>query len=289
MNSKLINYDGSKLFELLMENDSPIGIALLTPDLEIARANKTLCRLIGRKEKNVIGKYCYDLIGANRNKSNLKKSEKICDCCVALQTIKNNKKAESIQEISHGLVARIIAYPLRDTKGKIIGVLKLIENIADKINDPMTGIKNYRFFEESLTHECYRTHRLNVTSSVVILDLDNFKNVNDIYGHNYGDKVLKKVANTINTSLRKTDKLCRIGGDEFGIIFPDTAKEKCETTVRRLKRLIEKNFKNYKLSFCYGIASIPENGNNSMLIREAADKELYEQKDARRTNNILVS
>lgn len=285
-NPELMNYSNSKLFELLMQNESPISIALLTPDLVFARVNKTLCNLVGKEEKDIVGKHCYDLIGINRNNTNLKDSEKICEYCVSLQAIKYGKNTEMIQEISREFVAHTLAYPLKNSKGETIGVMKIIENIADKINDPLTRIKNYRFFEESLSQECYRASRLNLTSSVTILDLDNFKFVNDIYGHSYGDKVLKKVANTLHIALRKSDKLCRIGGDEFGIILSDTPEEDCKIVVQRLKILIEETFKNYDLSFCYGIVSMPKDGNDPKVIREKADSKLYEQKDARKNKNI---
>lgn len=283
----LANYSSSKLFELLMVNESPLSIALLTPDLKYARINKTLCNIIGMEEKDIIGKHCYELISKFKKNRPRHCDENICEYCVSMAATQTGQSAEMVQEFSSDLIAHVLAYPLKDSDGNIIGTMELIENITEKVNDPLTGAKNYRFFEESLSQECHRIARIKAATSLVILDLDNFKQINDIHGHSFGDKILKEIANTLLVGLRKSDKLCRIGGDEFGIILPDSDKKEAQYVAKRLLDLIKQTFSKYELSFCYGIASLPKDGNDTKTLKEFADSKLYEQKDNRVTKTSL--
>lgn len=263
-----------------MENESPMSIALLTPNLAYARVNKTLCNLIGLDKKDIIGKRCYKLITPPENDRNLSKNT-ACDYCASLRAMQTDSSAEMIQEFSKDFVAHVLAYPLKNAEGKIIGTMELMENIADKVNDPLTGCKNYRFFEESMSQECYKAVRSKANSALIILDLDNFKQVNDMYGHIYGDTILSEVAGILSAGLRKSDRLCRIGGDEFAIILPETNSKYAAQVAKRLKSSIEKTFAAYELSFCYGIACIPKDGEVPAVIKEVADSKLYKQKDSR--------
>lgn len=282
MDNGLSNYSSSKLFELLMENESPLSIAILTPDLKFARINKTLCNVIGLDESEIIGKHCYELISKFKKFMPRNCDDNMCDYCASLTAMQNGQSAEMIQEFSSSVVAHVLAYPLKDSDGNIVGTMELMENIADKVNDPLTGIKNYRFFEESLRQECLRSVRSKKNACLIIIDLDNFKQINDVYGHNYGDKILKKVAACLFSGLRKSDKLCRIGGDEFALILPDTGVREARRVALRLREMVKQSFSTYGLSFCFGIASIPKDGDNIKALKELADSKLYKQKDSRK-------
>lgn len=283
MAEKLEEYSSSRLFELLMKNESPVGIAILTPDLVYTRVNVTMRKIIGLEEDDILGKHCYDLIGIHKN--NRKKSgiDKICDYCASLRALQSGDSAEMIQEISSDLIAHVLAHPLKAESGEIIGTMEIMENIADKVNDPLTGVKNYRYFEEAVGQECYRALRNDLKTSVVFIDLDNFKNVNDTFGHAKGDLVLKNIARYFESMLRKSDNLCRLGGDEFSIIAVDTDKKDAEILIKRLRESLEERFTEFELSFSYGIATIPDDSNDPTTLREIADSRLYKQKDSRKS------
>jgi len=107
-----------------------------------------------------------------------------------------------------------------------------LESLA--VIDPLTGIYNRRKFENELQREIERAKRYNLEFSLIMMDVDNLKNVNDTYGHFYGDMVLQKTAKILSSNLRKVDVVTRIGGDEFVIILPHTGSDGAKVVVNRL-------------------------------------------------------
>jgi two-component system cell cycle response regulator len=113
--------------------------------------------------------------------------------------------------------------------------LRLLREMeAQSRTDALTGVLNRRAFEEGLDRELARAVRYNVPLSVVFLDLDHFKGVNDTYGHSGGDDVLKAVAQTVARSIRDTDHIYRYGGEEFVLLLPHTGLADALTCARRL-------------------------------------------------------
>jgi diguanylate cyclase len=92
-------------------------------------------------------------------------------------------------------------------------------------HDGLTGIYNRHFLEEAIAKEFNRAHRYNGTMSLIMLDIDHFKTINDTYGHLAGDEVLRIIAERLNATARQTDTLGRYGGEEFGILLPETTLE----------------------------------------------------------------
>ena len=90
------------------------------------------------------------------------------------------------------------------------------------ITDPLTDLFNRRFFQSALDTEVRRSHRHSLELAVLMLDLDSFKSVNDVYGHPFGDRVLRRAGGAIRRSVRESDTACRFGGEEFCVILPET-------------------------------------------------------------------
>lgn len=134
--------------------------------------------------------------------------------------------------------------------------------------DYLTNLRNSRSFAEYLKTEIEKYNRFKRPFSVVYMDIDDFKKVNDMYGHPSGDETLKLLGKKMSESVRTTDIVARLGGDEFGLIFPETSSGKSEEI---LKRLIEKlsafaDRKKIPVSFSFGMVSIE----NTLVSEDAA-------------------
>lgn len=138
------------------------------------------------------------------------------------------------------------------------------------IKDPLTGLYNRLFLSEKLK-DIELLIKKEIPVSIMMLDIDNFKKINDNKGHFYGDYILKKISNLIKDNIRINDFLCRYGGEEFIIIFPYTIKKDCYIISESIRNLIETNV---GVTVSIGISQIKnKNDIEKALIR--ADKALY--------------
>lgn len=161
------------------------------------------------------------------------------------------------------------------------------------IRDPLTGVFNRRYMDEALQQELARTSRKGGTFSVVILDLDYLKEVNDNYGHvTGGDKALQTLADTLNHMCREEDTLCRYAGDEFLVILYDTpaqvAYERASQWREAISRIkITANGRKFGITFSAGVASFPSHGSTSDGILQNADRALYQAKELGRDQVVV--
>jgi diguanylate cyclase (GGDEF)-like protein len=167
--------------------------------------------------------------------------------------------------------------------------LRLQEKLRNQsIRDPLTGLFNRRYLEESLELECSRAERSREPIAVVMLDVDHFKRFNDTFGHDAGDVVLKHVGEILRRSIRQGDLACRYGGEEFVLVMPGTsvaeAAEVAERVRESIKRL-EVAYRNQslgKITISLGVAPHPAAGQTPAELIEAADQMLYAAKSAGR-------
>jgi len=152
------------------------------------------------------------------------------------------------------------------------------------ITDELTGIHNYRFFQLMLGKEWERAQRYNRALSCILIDIDDFKRVNDLCGHPIGDKVLQEIAKITSRSVRQSDSLARYGGEEFVILLPDTNLQNSLQVAEKLRKLIEDHTfqpaeEPLKLTISLGVASneMPETSSAGALVK-LADKALYKAK-----------
>ena len=162
------------------------------------------------------------------------------------------------------------------------------------IRDSLTGCFNRRYLDETLERELSRARREGYPLSLVILDLDHFKQINDTYGHLAGDQALVILAQTIGADIRHEDVLCRYGGEEFVILMPrmplDRAAERAENW-RRTIASIRVPFGNFSLSFTAsaGVSAYPDHGKTPDELTHAADLALYVAKDQGRDRVVVYS
>ena len=145
-------------------------------------------------------------------------------------------------------------------------------------HDTLTGLYNREAFEKILKTELTRAKLSKTTLALIFLDLDNFKSVNDTYGHHYGDKVLRKVGEILNSSVRKGDIVARYGGDEFILLIHSKGDLEPERIAKRIKREIEEGLQEYKISVSYGIAIYGKDGSSPEELLSVADRNMYKQK-----------
>jgi diguanylate cyclase (GGDEF)-like protein len=158
--------------------------------------------------------------------------------------------------------------------------------------DALTGLYNRRLFEEYLNKELNRAKRYGQHLAVVILDLHQFKEVNDRYGHAAGDQALQQAATTLRKTLRTSDYAFRIGGDEFALLLPQSDPEQAATLCRRLRANYDSAILPLKfdvpLAADYGLAVFPEDGDQREALLRVADERLYELKHTSRTAPRVV-
>jgi len=212
----------------------------------------------------------------------------------------------------------IIAVPLT-VNGEIIGVIEAINkstggfsdfdlqvlqfvstqsaiaiNNADLYNmairDGMTRLYINKYFRERLQEEWNRSVRMKRNLAVVIFDIDYFKSINDTYGHQAGDRVIKELARVLQSNCRSIDIPCRYGGEEFTVILPETGKEEAVIFAERIRGIaeglrIEYEESTIRLSVSGGIASLPElQPKDSNELMEMADLALYHAKKSGRNS-----
>jgi diguanylate cyclase (GGDEF)-like protein len=153
--------------------------------------------------------------------------------------------------------------------------------------DGLTNLYNHRYFQEVLVQEIHRASRHDRKFSLLFLDIDNFKKYNDTYGHIHGDNILKRVAEIITTSTRKSDITARYGGEEFVVFLPETSEEGAIAYAENIRKAIEytvfesiDNKPSGSITVSIGISVYPDDGKKPSQLIEIADIALYEAKAA---------
>jgi diguanylate cyclase (GGDEF)-like protein len=155
-----------------------------------------------------------------------------------------------------------------------------VERLATR--DSLTGLANRRLFDESLHREAARSQRLGAPLSLLVLDVDHFKQVNDSYGHQTGDRVLRDVAQAIVMNTKGFDVAARYGGDEFVVLLPGCKRDDALRVAQRVRREISRQLGEAPVTISVGVATMPNNAQDAERLVAAADSALYDAKDAGR-------
>lgn len=169
-------------------------------------------------------------------------------------------------------------------KDRVRRMTRKLEDLA--VTDPLTGLYNLRYFHPQLQREVNRARRYGTPVSLLLIDLDHFKAINDRYGHPVGDGVLQKIAEIFRNFLRTLDIPCRYGGDEFGIILPNTNKRSAQLVADKLVVCMsEINQKEWviddPIGMSIGIAEAPSDTVDATELIHLADRMLYQNKKQR--------
>jgi diguanylate cyclase (GGDEF)-like protein len=152
------------------------------------------------------------------------------------------------------------------------------------VTDSLSGLYVRRYFMVKLYEEVHRAERYNNILSLVMADLDRFKNINDTYGHDTGDRVLKEIGSFLQENVRDVDMVARYGGEEFVILIPEAAKDAAYILSERLRKKFEKlKFENLpQITISLGIATYPFDGKQPEDLLKNADAAMYAAKRAGR-------
>ncbi|HEV2769674.1 MAG TPA: diguanylate cyclase, partial [Solirubrobacteraceae bacterium] len=184
------------------------------------------------------------------------------------------------------LVAAILVVALRDRSEVLIGQLYDAAR-----TDPLTELLNRRGFRELLDLELERARRSDGRTTVVLGDLDHFKEVNDRSGHHVGDAALRRTARILEEGTRTVDAAARVGGEEFALILPDTDEDEALVTAERLRCRLQKEFacETVPVTICFGIAGFPAHGETAAALLRAGDGALYAAKAGGRNRTVVHS
>ena len=184
------------------------------------------------------------------------------------------------------------SYPIKELEERNIALQRIVEERTKELNealselkvlavtDSLTGIDNRGKIEQELHNEIERSRRYQLNLSMILIDIDNFKRINDTFGHLVGDKCIATFAKILNQRIRITDRIGRWGGEEFVVVCPQTELESAKKLADELRSLIEKYpFPQVgKVTASFGVASFL-NGDDSGRLIGKADKALYEAKN----------
>ncbi|WP_052144716.1 sensor domain-containing diguanylate cyclase [Halalkalibacter okhensis] len=191
------------------------------------------------------------------------------------------------------------AIPVPDSNGKLVKIYRTFQDITEQkqredqlrqlaFYDDLTELPNRKLLDIQLKKALARSKRHNHTLVTMFIDLDGFKKVNDTYGHECGDRLLKEVANRLNESVREEDLIFRLGGDEFIIICEEADKEEASHIAERILFAVSQSFliKDFEVSVSpsIGISLFPEDGQNRETLIENADKAMYDAKRKGKSN-----
>jgi diguanylate cyclase (GGDEF)-like protein/PAS domain S-box-containing protein len=243
--------------------------------------------MIGVGSADMIGKPAHSLYTGGRDEGRkimglLRKNGSLHN----YETVLKNKDGRKVH-------VSMSASLLRDRTGRVIGTLGISKDISARvelerklreltITDTLTGLFNRRHFDERLAQEAVRARRQRYKLSLILIDLDGFKALNDGEGHLAGDSALKCFAGAIGKTIRKeTDSAFRYGGDEFVLLLPGMGSDTAERLLSRLRHHSDRCLGGKGIGFSYGVAVLSSSSSPLELLR-AADRRMFRMKSARK-------
>jgi diguanylate cyclase (GGDEF)-like protein/PAS domain S-box-containing protein len=207
----------------------------------------------------------------------------------------SEKPAESGQE-NHRAAQERMAITLAGQLALSLASLNLQAKLRQQsIRDPLTGFFNRRFMQEAFDRELVRSRRKNVGLAVLFADLDHFKQFNDSYGHEAGDRLLQQLADIFRANFRADDVICRYGGEEFVIIMPESSGQDAAWRAEELRKSVETHAFTCRgevitgVTISIGVAAYPDHGATCEELLLRADAQLYEAKRSGRNNVRLAA
>jgi diguanylate cyclase (GGDEF)-like protein/PAS domain S-box-containing protein len=275
---------------------------IIDRDFRIVRANDAYLRVKGKSIDDLIGGKCYETLYGR---------DSVCDACVIDKTFKSGEPCLKEKFVprpeGYGEWVEIYTYPIFMEGQEVSHVIQYVRSITDRKRseeekrmlierlerlsrtDGLTGMLNKRGLMERLQTEFERVKRYGGSISLLICDIDDFKYVNDLYGHSAGDNYLKLVAQAMYNSIRSADIIGRFGGDEFMVILQGVEREEAMKLAERIRSIVEDTvlkvdiMRSVKSTVSVGVATFDSTESYSVTTPEelikAADDALYRAKN----------
>lgn len=214
-----------------------------------------------------------------------------------LYVMETHEVSETFEIVmADGRVVTQLSYPVRDSDGRFIGRLWIYEDVtrerqtAEQLiylaeRDSLTGLYNRHRFQEELGRMLVDADRRSSPGALLFFDLDEFKYINDTFGHRAGDAMLIRVAGEVSTLVRRNEIFSRLGGDEFAILLPEAVADEAAMLAERVVRAISQipfrfEGQNIRLTVSLGIALYPKHAENAETLISHADAAMYQAKEA---------
>ncbi|WP_157271937.1 EAL domain-containing protein [Azohydromonas aeria] len=267
-----------------------IGILFVDEQDRIVYHNPALCRLLGIDADAELDGHAVQALAA------LAAARGVAPDCFAGSSAPARAGAAQELRLSDGTVLTRTAHPVRGEDSHPIGRLWILADVTSERRtaqqlvylaerDPLTGLYNRRSFQHELQRRLVHAQRQGTQVALLLFDLDEFKLINDRYGHQAGDKVLVQVAAEVGGLVRRSEFLGRLGGDEFALICepdgPETLQALCDRLVAAIARLpVSFRGRSLRLTSSLGVALFPEHADNPDELVARADAAMYQAKEA---------
>ena len=281
------------------------GVYFVNPERKILFWNRQAEKITGYRASEVVGKFCHDNILRHIDAQ----GRLLClTMCPLVACIKKKrpcaKRVYLRRKDGVRLPVDIHTAPVSH-EGKIIGAIEVfrdasvyerMERQRDRARDlaqidPLTALPNRRYIFKKLESEIRKFGRLGEEMHLAVLDVDHFKKINDRFGHDVGDRVLKRIAGFLEQYLRPTDHVGRYGGEEFIVILTNTPRKNADLALTRIRKIIQSSRlipgKTFRVTASIGVTRVRD-GDTTQTAFSRADKALYRAKRTGR-NRIVYS
>jgi diguanylate cyclase (GGDEF)-like protein/PAS domain S-box-containing protein len=317
LKGKILESERARLsLEHIMEGMGD-GVVVITRDHIIYQANTAAAASLGMEKTEMVGRTCHDVL--HRRQTPCEGPHISCPLERIFERNEASVKVLHTHTDSQGDEhhVEITASAVKDSRGETFAMVEswrdIMDNRADDelvklvkrlneaqthlrhmaVTDELTGLKNRRYIVERLEEEFQRAKRTGRPLGLIMLDIDLFKQINDAYGHIFGDVVLRVIAARLRTSLRKHDLVGRVGGEEFLVVCPDSSLEDTVVVAERIRTVINgeeigDGVNKVKVALSAGVTMLNAKDDSADKVFSRADTALYKAKEEGRNRVVVV-
>jgi diguanylate cyclase (GGDEF)-like protein/PAS domain S-box-containing protein len=267
------------------------GIVVYDRDLRYVLWNPFIEQLTGLSREEVIGSHALDLFPHLREQG----IDRLLHRALAGETVRSADISVHLPHSNTRLWVTGCYTPHRNADGEIVGVIGVINDLTERkraeealehqaLHDTLTDLPNRTLLYDRLEHAILAAQRHDDPLALLLMDLDRFKEVNDTFGHHYGDLLLQQLGPRLESALRESDTVARLGGDEFAALLPATDQLGATSVAEKLLAAIEQPFvldgQSFEVRASIGVALYPTHGDDATTLLQRADVAMYLTKRA---------